>query len=234
VSFRNLLEGWVPAETQPHLHNPVHPLVGGDMLPSSSPNDPSSTSTTATSTAPGPPGSRMRRDPLPPGPVRSRRPLPPPHRRSHVLDLHERRRRPLDSAPDARCNRHLHIRQPHPHLTARRRSAKGAASRMTARSRAARCARFGARLGRTSLLRTLPAQDGPRTYPTGNASVRHLANIRTVVRRLAKEAALRDPESFTRSWHILMKGSIVSAAEGDAEAAQRARSMAAFLIQQKR
>jgi hypothetical protein len=78
------------------------------------------------------------------------------------------------------------------------------------------------------------AQDGPRAYPTGNASVRHLANIRTVVRRLAKEAALSDPESFTRSWHILMKGSIVSAAEGDAEAAQRARSMVALLIQQKR
>ena len=40
VSFRNLLEGWVPSETQPHLHNRVHVWVGGDMLPSSSPNDP--------------------------------------------------------------------------------------------------------------------------------------------------------------------------------------------------
>ena len=40
VSFRNLLEGWVPGETQPHLHNRVHVWVGGDMLPSSSPNDP--------------------------------------------------------------------------------------------------------------------------------------------------------------------------------------------------
>lgn len=40
VSFRNLLEGWVPPETQPHLHNRVHVWVGGDMLPASSPNDP--------------------------------------------------------------------------------------------------------------------------------------------------------------------------------------------------
>ena len=40
VSFRNLVEGWVPAETQPHLHNRVHVWVGGDMLPASSPNDP--------------------------------------------------------------------------------------------------------------------------------------------------------------------------------------------------
>ena len=74
---------------------------------------------------------------------------------------------------------------------------------------------------------------GP-THPAGQASVRHLANIRTVVGRLAEEAALRDPESFARSLHILMKGSIVSATEGDAHAAQRARSMARLLIEQHR
>ena len=74
---------------------------------------------------------------------------------------------------------------------------------------------------------------GP-THPVGQASVRHLASIRSVVSRLAEEAALRDPESFARSWHILMKGSIVSAAEGDADAAQRARSMARLLIEQHR
>ena len=74
---------------------------------------------------------------------------------------------------------------------------------------------------------------GP-AHPAGQASVRHLASIRSVVGRLAEEAALRDPESFARSLHILMKGSIVSAAEGDAEAAQRARSMAGLLIEQHR
>jgi len=74
---------------------------------------------------------------------------------------------------------------------------------------------------------------GP-AHPVGQASVRHLATIRSVVRRLAEEAELRDPDSFARSWHILMKGSIVSAAEGDAEAAQRARSMARLLIEQHR
>jgi AcrR family transcriptional regulator len=74
---------------------------------------------------------------------------------------------------------------------------------------------------------------GP-AHRVGQASVRHLASIRSVVRRLAEEAALRDPESFAHSWHILMKGSIVSAAEGDAEAARRARSMARLLIEQHR
>jgi len=38
--FRNTLEGWVPAATGPHLHNLVHVWIGGDMLISTSPNDP--------------------------------------------------------------------------------------------------------------------------------------------------------------------------------------------------
>ena len=67
-------------------------------------------------------------------------------------------------------------------------------------------------------------------HPAGKAAVGHLENIRLVVSRLAEEAALRDPVSFARSWHILMKGSIVSAAEGDAEAAVRAKAMARMLI----
>jgi AcrR family transcriptional regulator len=72
------------------------------------------------------------------------------------------------------------------------------------------------------------------THVLGAASIRHLENIRTVIARLATEAGLREPEEFARSWHILMKGSIVSAAEGDTEAALRARSMAASLIDQHR
>ena len=74
---------------------------------------------------------------------------------------------------------------------------------------------------------------GPE-HPAGRASVQHLENIRSIVRRLAEEAGLRDPDSFARSWHILMKGSIVSAAEGDTEAAQRAKSMARLLLDEYR
>ena len=70
---------------------------------------------------------------------------------------------------------------------------------------------------------------GPE-HPAGKACVSHLDNIRTVVRTLAEEAGLRDPESFARSWHILMKGSIISAYEGDTEAAKRAQAMARRLI----
>jgi AcrR family transcriptional regulator len=74
---------------------------------------------------------------------------------------------------------------------------------------------------------------GPQ-HPAGRASMRHLENIRSVIRDLAKEARLRDPASFAHSWHILMKGSIVAAAEGDAEAARRAASMARLLIDKYR
>ena len=67
-------------------------------------------------------------------------------------------------------------------------------------------------------------------HPAGRASVGHLENIRTLVATLADEAGLEDTDGFARSWHILMKGSIISAAEGDLEAAQRAKAMAAELI----
>jgi AcrR family transcriptional regulator len=74
---------------------------------------------------------------------------------------------------------------------------------------------------------------GPQ-HPAGDASVEYLDHIRSIVRRFADEAGLRDTESFARSWHILMKGSIVSAAEGDVEAARRGKSMARLLIDQYR
>jgi AcrR family transcriptional regulator len=73
-----------------------------------------------------------------------------------------------------------------------------------------------------------------REHPAGDASVEHLDHIRSIVRRFADEAGLRDTESFARSWHILMKGSIVSAAEGDVVAAQRGKAMARLLIDEYR
>ncbi len=74
---------------------------------------------------------------------------------------------------------------------------------------------------------------GPK-HPAGGASVRHLEQLRAIARHLAEEAGLRDTESFARSWHILMEGSIVVAAEGDVEAAQRGKAMARQLIDRYR
>ena len=74
---------------------------------------------------------------------------------------------------------------------------------------------------------------GPH-HPLGQAAISYLGDLRSVVRRLASEAGLREPEEFARSWHILMKGSVVSAAEGDLKAAMRAKAMARTLIEQFR
>lgn len=68
-------------------------------------------------------------------------------------------------------------------------------------------------------------------HPLGQASIDYLANIRKIVQRLAEEAHLRDAEEFAYSWHILMKGSIISAAEGQTASAIRARGMAQRLIE---
>jgi AcrR family transcriptional regulator len=70
--------------------------------------------------------------------------------------------------------------------------------------------------------------------PIGAASALHLANIREVLRKLATEAGLRDVDKFVLSFHILMKGSIVQAGEGDREAAKRAQAIARLLIEQYR
>ena len=62
----------------------------------------------------------------------------------------------------------------------------------------------------------------------------HLANIREMIARRAAAAGLTDPEEFAASFHILMKGSIISAAEGDVAAASRAQVMARALIERHR
>jgi AcrR family transcriptional regulator len=67
-------------------------------------------------------------------------------------------------------------------------------------------------------------------HPLGRASIDYLHHIRQMIERLATEAALTDPAEFAKSWHILMKGSIISATEGDADAAKRAAAMARSLI----
>jgi AcrR family transcriptional regulator len=71
-------------------------------------------------------------------------------------------------------------------------------------------------------------------HPAGKASIHHLENVRSVVRRLAEEAGLSDTDAFARSFQILMEGSIVSATAGDFDAAHRARVMARSLIDQYR
>jgi AcrR family transcriptional regulator len=67
--------------------------------------------------------------------------------------------------------------------------------------------------------------------PVRQATVAHLESIRAFVRSLAEDAGIEDSDSFARQWHILMKGSIVSAAEGDLHAASRAKQLGALLLE---
>jgi AcrR family transcriptional regulator len=62
------------------------------------------------------------------------------------------------------------------------------------------------------------------------ASIRYLERIRQFLARLASEAGIRDGDAFARKWHILMKGSIVAATEGDRDAGTRAREIGALLL----
>jgi AcrR family transcriptional regulator len=73
-----------------------------------------------------------------------------------------------------------------------------------------------------------------RSSPIRQASVEHLVEIRRFLERLATEAGIERPDDFARRWHILMKGSIVSAQEGDRDAAHRAQEIGRVLLGRER
>ena len=66
--------------------------------------------------------------------------------------------------------------------------------------------------------------------PVRRAASIHLAKIRAIVRGLAEEAKLQEPEKFAQAWHMLMKGSIVSAGEGNRNAARDAKCAAQLIL----
>ena len=66
--------------------------------------------------------------------------------------------------------------------------------------------------------------------PVRKAAAIHLAKIRAIVRGLAEEANLREPDKFAQAWHMLMKGSIVSAGEGNRNAARDAKYAAQLIL----
>jgi len=66
--------------------------------------------------------------------------------------------------------------------------------------------------------------------PVHHAAAAHLSKIRAIVRTLANDAKLREPEKFAQAWHMLMKGSIVSACEGNRNAAREAKCAAQLII----
>jgi AcrR family transcriptional regulator len=75
---------------------------------------------------------------------------------------------------------------------------------------------------------------GDRRHELNRASADYLARIRAFVTDLAAQAGVADPDALAHKWHILMKGSIVAAGEGDRQAARRAREVAALVLREAR
>ena len=67
-------------------------------------------------------------------------------------------------------------------------------------------------------------------HPLHAGAAEYLLRIRIFVAGLAADAGIADPEPFARQWHILMKGSIVSAGEGDRDAARHAQRLGRLLL----
>jgi len=67
--------------------------------------------------------------------------------------------------------------------------------------------------------------------PIRQAAADHLTKVREIMLPLAEAAGLQDPERFTRVWYMLMMGSIVSACEGDQQAAREVSGAAKILLE---
>jgi AcrR family transcriptional regulator len=69
--------------------------------------------------------------------------------------------------------------------------------------------------------------------PVRQACVEHLAGIRAYLCELATGAGVPEPERFAAQWHILIKGAIVSAHEGDRDGAMKARELGMLLLERE-
>lgn len=70
----------------------------------------------------------------------------------------------------------------------------------------------------------------PSEHPMRRTAGAHLANIRTFLKELASEAGIKDTQTFADVWHIMMKGSIVAACEGNQDAAREVKIAAQLFL----
>jgi AcrR family transcriptional regulator len=66
--------------------------------------------------------------------------------------------------------------------------------------------------------------------PVHRAAAIHLSKIRDIVKGLAQDSEMVDPEQFAQIWHMLMKGSIIAACEGNRNAARDAKRAARLVL----
>lgn len=82
-----------------------------------------------------------------------------------------------------------------------------------------------------SFINVMHEHPGP-SDPVHRAAAAYLAGIRQFIEDLARSAGIADADGFARQWHILMKGAIVAAGEGDRAAARRAKAVSILLLEQ--
>jgi AcrR family transcriptional regulator len=66
--------------------------------------------------------------------------------------------------------------------------------------------------------------------PVYTGALRYFSSVRGFLRKLATQAAVRDPDALAAQWHILVWGSIVGARAKDRDAARRAKELGAALL----
>ena len=76
-------------------------------------------------------------------------------------------------------------------------------------------------------------EDHDPASPIRLASIVKRSHVLAVLRSLAEEADARDPEALARQWQMLMSGAMIAAAEGDLDAAQRARDVGSLLLERE-
>jgi AcrR family transcriptional regulator len=69
--------------------------------------------------------------------------------------------------------------------------------------------------------------------PVRSAAVTGLANVRALIRRLAKEAGVEDPDAFALQVQLLLLGATVAAVSGELDAARRGREVARLMFEQE-
>lgn len=62
------------------------------------------------------------------------------------------------------------------------------------------------------------------------AAARHMADVRQFIEGFVKETGLKGASELAANWHMLLKGAIVAASQGNRDAARTARQAAAVLL----
>lgn len=73
-------------------------------------------------------------------------------------------------------------------------------------------------------------EDHDPASPVRLASIVKRSRVLAFLQSLAEEAGARDPDTLARQWQMLMSGAMIAGAEGDLDAAQRARDVGSLLL----